>query len=189
MNSMISLFIDDELTIDEKKTFIEKVRDDTSFYKESSQMLQQEMLIRSDVLEDALRTDIELPQKSWIVIMKNLLRPTVLVPAAMACIIIFLLFMPLKTTFKPDYPSRFVVYQPDVGKVEIAGSFTEWKRVPLKKISNSGYWEAMLKLPEGEHRYTYILEGETPYADPTVLTMEKDDFGGVNSVIQVESRA
>jgi len=188
MNSMISLFIDDELTIVEKKMFIEKVKDDTPFFQESLQMLQQEMLIRSNVLEHALKADIRLP-KSWIVIIKDLLRPTIFVPAVMACVIIFLLFIPIKTTIKSNYPNRFVVYRPDVSKVEIAGSFTDWRRIPLKKISNSGYWEAMFKLPKGEHRYTYILEGERPYADPTILTMEKDDFGGVNSIIQVEGSA
>ena len=33
MNAMISLFIDNELSIEEKRLFIEKVRDDTPFFQ------------------------------------------------------------------------------------------------------------------------------------------------------------
>jgi Glycogen recognition site of AMP-activated protein kinase len=188
MNTMISLFIDNELRIEEKRPFIEKVRNDASFYHESLQMLHQELLIRSDVVDQVPRTDIGLPKSWWLLTIKELLHPRSLIPAAVVCAIVFLLILPINTT-KPIFKNRFVVYRPDVSKVEIVGSFTDWKRIPLQKISNSGYWEAMFKLPEGEHRYTYILEDERPYTDPTVLTVEKDDFGGMNSIIQVEVKA
>lgn len=187
MNSMTSLFIDNELRIEEKRSFLEKVRNDTSFFSESLQMLQQELLLRSDVVDHMPQTDIQL-SKGWLFTIKDLLNPRVLIPAAVIFAIVFLLIMPINTA-KPDFKNRFVVYRPDVSKVEIVGSFTDWKRIPLHKISNSGYWEAMFKLPEGEHRYTYILEGERSYADPTVLTVEKDDFGGMNSIIQVGGNA
>lgn len=186
MNSIISLFIDNELSIKEKCLFVKKVHDDTPFFHESVQMLNQEMLLRSDVIQRAPRVDIRLPNR-WILTIKNLLRPTALIPAAVACAILFLTFLPsnnMKTK-----PNRFVLYLPDVNQVEIVGSFTDWKRIPLQKISNSGYWEGMFKLTEGEHRYTYILEGDKQYTDPTVLTVEKDDFGGMNSIIQVEGKA
>ncbi len=186
MNSMISLFIDNELSIEEKRFFIEKVRNDTPFFHESLQMLQQEMLIRSDVVDHVPQADIQLP-KSWIVIIKNLLRPAALIPAAVACAILFLIVLPTNNT-KISFNNRFVIYRPDVSQVEIVGSFTDWKRIPLQKISNSGYWEVIFKLSEGEHRYTYILEGDKHYTDPTVSTMEKDDFGGMNSIIRVENR-
>ena len=186
MNSIISLFIDNELSIKEKCLFIKKVHDDTPFFHESLQMLNQEMLLRSNVVTRVPQADIRLPN-SWTLTLKNLFRPMALIPAAVACAILFLTFLPsnnMKTNF-----NRFVLYRPDVSQVEIVGSFTDWKRIPLQKISNSGYWEGMFKLPKGEHRYTYILEGEKPYADPTVLTVEKDDFGGMNSIIRVEERA
>lgn len=117
---------------------------------------------------------------------KNLLRPAALIPVAVACAILFLTVLPSNNT-KPNL-NRFLIYRPDVSQVEIVGSFTDWKRIPLKKISNSGYWEGMFKLSKGEHRYTYILEGDKHYTDPTVLTVEKDDFGGMNSIIQVVDR-
>lgn len=186
MNSMISLFIDNELSIEEKCQFLERVRDDTPFFLDSLQMLHQEMLIRSDVVDRVPQADIRL-SNNWIATIKNLFRPTVLIPAAVACAILVLMFLPSNKT-KANL-NRFVIYRPDVSQVEIVGSFTDWKRVPLQKIGTSGYWEGIFKLSVGEHRYTYILEGNESYADPTILSMEKDDFGGMNSIIRVVDRA
>jgi len=62
-------------------------------------------------------------------------------------------------------------------------SFTRWKRIPLKPTGSSGYWEVSLTIPEGEHRFTYILLGQQRISDPRVPTREKDDFGGENSIL------
>jgi hypothetical protein len=189
MNSMISLFLDNELNLEEKCLFVENIRNDKLFYQNSLQLLHQEMLIRSDVVEQVPRADIHIPGR-WMLMIQNLFRPAVLIPMAMACIILFLIFLPPGTTTPPG-PSqnRFVIYRPEAGQVEITGSFTEWKRVPLKKIGDSGYWEGTFGLTAGEHRYAYIIEGNEPVADPTVLAMEKDDFGGMNSIIHVADQA
>jgi 1,4-alpha-glucan branching enzyme len=80
---------------------------------------------------------------------------------------------------------RFVLYQPDVSRVEISGSFLDWEAVPMKKSGTSGYWEVVLQLPAGEHRLCYILEGSRRIADPTIPIREKDDFGGENSILAV----
>jgi hypothetical protein len=182
---MISLFIDNELSIEEKCLFLEKIRDDTPFFLESIQMLRQEMLIRSDVVDSLPQADIPSPF-NWMLTIRNLFRPAVLIPAAVACIILFLTILPTNK-IKPHL-NRFVIYRPDVNQVEIVGSFTDWRRIPLQKISDSGYWEGTFELSVGEHRYTYILEGDTSFADPTVPTVEQDDFNGVNSIIRVVER-
>ena len=182
MNSMISLFIDNELSIEEKCLFLEKIRDDTPFFLESIQMLRQEILIRSDVAESMPQAEIPLPT-NWMLTIRNLFRPAVFIPAAVVCVLLFLTILPANK-IKPHF-NRFVIYRPDVNRVEIVGSFTDWKRIPLQKISNSGYWEGKFELPVGEYRYTYILDGDTPFADPTVPTVEQDDFNGVNSIIRV----
>ena len=85
----------------------------------------------------------------------------------------------------PLQPNRFVIYRPDVTRAEITGSFTDWQRIPMQAVGSSGYWEIVLALPEGEHRFSYILNGHGSYPDPTILTREQDDFGGQNSVIFV----
>jgi 1,4-alpha-glucan branching enzyme len=84
-------------------------------------------------------------------------------------------------------PYRFVIYQPDAQRVELAGSFSGWKRIPLKLAGQSGYWETTLELPEGDHRFSYIIEGNQRLTDPTIAVREIDDFGGENSILRVKS--
>ena len=73
--------------------------------------------------------------------------------------------------------------------MELAGTFTDWQRKPMKRIGDSGYWELRLDLHSGEHRFSYILDGSQQVADPTLPGKEKDDFGGENSILSVEVRA
>jgi 1,4-alpha-glucan branching enzyme len=84
--------------------------------------------------------------------------------------------------------NRFVVYEPAANQVELTGSFTGWQRTPLQRIGTSGYWELTLPVPSGEHRFSYILDGDRQMADPTVPRRENDDFGGENSILNVEAR-
>ena len=80
---------------------------------------------------------------------------------------------------------RFVLFQPDVSRVEITGSFLGWEAVPMRRSGASGYWEVVLEVPAGEHRLCYILEGDRRIPDPTIPIREKDDFGGENSILAV----
>ena len=184
MNTLISLFIDDELDLEEKCDFVKTVRHDESFFLESMDLLQQEMLIRSDVVDHTPQAVIDLPG-SWMSRIRKLFRPAVLIPAVLAGIILMLVLSPTDPVRRPQQLNRFVIYQPDVDQVEITGSFTGWKRIPMVKIGTSGYWEARFPLSEGEYRYTYIIEGSESVADPTVPATEEDDFGGMNSIIRV----
>jgi 1,4-alpha-glucan branching enzyme len=109
-----------------------------------------------------------------------------LVSAAAAVLILFFIFSHPEPN--PVTSHRFVIYRPDVRRAEIAGTFTDWRRIPMNRIGSSGYWDITVNLPSGEHRYTYILDGEKRFADPTVQTRELDDFGGRNSIISVESK-
>ena len=94
--------------------------------------------------------------------------------------------MPFRET--SQIRKRFVIYRPDVSQVKITGSFTDWQIIPMRKIGDSGYWEITLTLPEGEHRFTYILEGSQRFADPTIPIREQDDFGGENSILLVRGK-
>ena len=78
---------------------------------------------------------------------------------------------------------RFVIYEPSSAKVEIAGSFTGWRKVGLEPIPGSGYWEITLSVPQGSQSYVYILDGTRRILDPTVQESESDDFGGRNSIL------
>ena len=136
MNYMISMFIDDELDIDEKISFIETVLKDTSFRNEALQLLHQEKHVRGEVVEHIPSVDVKAPF-SWKKFFRPFFQPMGLVASALVATVIFLLFSTPSPT--PDrITKRFVIYKPDVSQVEIAGNFTDWKRVPMQRISNSG---------------------------------------------------
>ena len=188
MNYFISMFMDDELKLDEKIEFVNRVHKEEDFYEESLIFLEQEKLIRSDPVavipsmrfEKAKRwlPDISFPFKPFRILALS---------GAIACIILLLSVFPLQEDAAASISHRFVLYEPEVSKVEISGSFTDWKALPLKRIGSSGYWQIDLDIPQGEHRYTYILEEGERIADPTILTREQDDFGGLNSILFVET--
>ena len=182
MEYLISMFIDDELDIDDKIKFVKKVHGDNVFQDEVVELLGQEKLIRSEVVDRVPSITVKSKKRFTFF---PLLRPMSLLASALAAaVIIFFLAMP--TQVATSTPYRFVIYRPDVRQAEITGSFTEWEKIPMKRIGSSGYFELSLYLPHGEHQFTYILEGRQRFPDPTIPTREHDDFGGENSVLSVE---
>lgn len=182
MNYLISKFIDNELDLDEKIGFVDRVHEDRFFKDESIELLGMEKIIRADVVDRIPPIKAKIKKKRF----SFGLRPLgLLVSAAAALILFFILSHPQQI---PATSHRFVIYRPDVTKAEIAGTFTDWRRIPMNRIGSSGYWDITVNLPSGEHRFTYILDGEKRFADPTVPARELDDFGGRNSIISVESK-
>jgi len=185
MENLISLFIDDELKLDEKPVFVKKIHRDPSFYTETMNFLAQERMLRGEVAVRTPQAAIGLAP-GWRRHLRGFFRPVAAAVAA-ACLVLWLM---MPATRQPEiFSNRFVIYQPAAASVDIAGSFTDWERVPLRKIGDSGYWEITMKLTAGEHRFTYILEGHRSYADPTILAVEEDDFGGRNSILHVGGKA
>ncbi|MFC1811097.1 glycogen-binding domain-containing protein [Thermodesulfobacteriota bacterium] len=186
MNYNISMFIDNEMNVDDKIDFIETMQKDKSFTDEVLELLHQEKLIQSDVVEHIPSAKVMTPF-SWKRFFSPFFQPMGLVTSALAATVIYL-FLTVPSPIPSPVVKRFVVYKPNVSQVEITGSFTEWERVPMQKIGNSGYWEVTYELKEGEHRFTYLIEGQQPFADPTILTREPDDFGGENSIFYVKNK-
>ena len=189
MNDSISMFIDDELDLDEKIDFVKKVHAEEQFYFESIDLLEQEKLLRSDVTAAVPRVSIK--EKSKIFDLQRFV-PLLRVAefGAVAVLVLFFVFSVLpenKPKDKDFVPKRFVIYQPEAQSVQIAGSFTNWNNVPMKMIGPSGYWEIELDVSKGEHRYVFIIGDDRKIADPTILTRERDDFGSENSVLVVEA--
>ena len=187
MNYSISMFIDDELDIDEKISFIENILKDELFKDETLQLLNQEKDLRGEVVEHIPSIQVKVPfyrKRS----LRPFFQPMGLAASALVAIVIFLIFS--IPSPKPSLiTKRFVIYRPDVSQVEIAGDFTDWKRIPMQRISNSGYWEISFELKKGEHRFSYILDGRQPFADPTMLAHEPDDFGNEDSIFYVGQNA
>jgi len=184
MNDSISRFIDNELDLDEKIGFVDRVHQDRLFKDESIELLEMEKIIRADVVDRIPPLKVEIKQKRFFSGLQSL-GLWISAAAAAALIAFFILYHPRQDVTTSH---RFVIYRPDVKHAEIAGTFTGWRRVPLNRIGASGYWEITISLPNGEHRFTYILDGKKRFADPTVAAQELDDFGGRNSIISVESK-
>jgi hypothetical protein len=181
MDPRISLFIDNELSLDDKIEFVSKVHEDAHFRNDSLELLRQEKRLRSEIVERIPSVRFEERNKRSL----SFFRPFALMAssAAATALILFFLISPKEM----DYAfRRFVFFKPDVKQVEISGSFTNWEALPLNKVGPSGYWEIVLPLSRGEHRFTYIIEGDQRVTDPNFLTKEQDDFGGENSILHME---
>ncbi|MBN1829844.1 MAG: glycogen-binding domain-containing protein [Deltaproteobacteria bacterium] len=187
-NGLISLYIDDEMDLEEKVRFVETIRADGDFAGECLALLHQEQLLGGTVTEAPVFMPLPEPKKRW-----NRFFPARAIGWASAAtlaavlIVVLLPFRQPVTTAAVEH--RFIVYQPEAKNVEIMGTFTGWKRISLAKSGSGGYWEITLPLSPAEHRFSYVADGTERFADPTVQARERDDYGSVNSVITVEHRA
>lgn len=181
-DNLISLYIDNELSLDGKIIFVETVHTSLAFKEEAVSLLRQEQLIRSEVVDRIPAVRLRQGTAPWY---RRMLRPVAAAGAAGLAIAALLFFVFSPVPEPPLRPYRFVLYQPGAERVELAGSFSGWKRIPLALTGPGGYWETTLELPPGEHRFSYIVEGDRRLADPTIAVREIDDFGGENSILKV----
>ena len=191
MDHLISMYIDNELSLDEKIHFLEHAHAHKAYKDEALSLLEQEKLLSAALCHPA--PEISLPDSR-----PSRFQPTpvrALGWAMAACLLLLFSFM-AGGHFRPQYSAsiepavashRFVIYQQETSQVEITGSFTNWQRVPLVPSGSSGYWEITLEVPSGEHRYTFIVDGDKMLPDPTVVTGESDDFGATNSILKIEA--
>ena len=184
MEYLASLYIDNEMDLGEKRTFVEKVRADNEFATLTLDLLDQERRLR-DLPLHTLAAPASAPWRPPLhTRLAALLRPAGLAAAGFAAALLVVALVPEQPA--PVAPvNRFVLFEPDARQVELAGSFTGWQRVPLHRAGDSGYWELTLPVAPGEHRFAYILDGERQMADPTLPALEQDDFGGENSILSV----
>lgn len=187
MNEKISMFIDNELMLDEKIMFVEEIKENPSFAAETIELLQVEKQLRLDVVDRV--PQIEFLRRNLLERVSSFFKqPLGWSFTALATAIVALMLTTMSSPEPASKENRFVIYKPEVERVELAGSFTNWKRISMHRIGDSGYWELTMALPEGEHQFTYILEGRQRLADPTILTREMDDFGGYNSILYVNGK-
>ena len=185
MEHLISMFIDDELDLEEKITFVESVYSDVFYKMEAIELLKQEQCLRQDPAE-RVPVVITQPLRQRVRFLWPRFALMGLSCIAVAIFIWIVQHPGNESTFQPSVKShRFIIYQPDISNAQIIGSFTAWRPKTMNRVGNSGYWEAELELSRGEHRFVYILDGHRRIADPTVLIREKDDFGGENSILSV----
>ena len=73
---------------------------------------------------------------------------------------------------------------PNVSKVTVAGDFSEWEPVTMRRQKN-GQFVALVSLTPGSHEYKFLLDGHW-VTDPDNGTWALNPFGTVNSIAQVE---
>jgi hypothetical protein len=97
---MISMFIDDELDLDDKVEFVERVHGDKPFKDETIDLLRQEKLIRSEVVDRVLPVELNVRKR----LPRSLLRPVCVVASTLAAATVFLfLFMPSRVSTTSPY--------------------------------------------------------------------------------------
>lgn len=69
------------------------------------------------------------------------------------------------------------------GSVSVAGDFTGWKAVPMRR--RDGAWEASFDLAPGVYRYSFRLPDGSWFLPDSVRNRVDDGFGGVNGVLVV----
>lgn len=185
VEELISMYIDDELDLNEKILFVEKVHDNRRFKDETVELLWQEKQLRAPlpgrVPEVFFHGKRDPAPPAW--------RRCYALAGGLAAtaLVVFMLWTTLQLRQGDQkFPHRFVVYLPDTATAAITGSFNGWQSLPMQKAGLEGYWEILLDLPPGEHRYSFILDDGRRVADPTVQIREKDDFGTENSVLDVK---
>ena len=184
MDYLASMYIDNEIDLDEKVLFVDRIHSDRSFYQDTRALVLQEKLLRDLPDTSLLPARLSTGDRAGFRF-RQWLKPVIYATAGFAAaglILISLLIPPVQ----PQCANRFVIYDPSARQVELAGSFTGWQRMAMKPAGNSGYWELYLQVPSGEHRFAYILDGDRRIADPTLPASEKDDFGGRNSILTIE---
>lgn len=186
-DDQISAFIDDQLELPEKIEFVEAVHCDRLFKEETISMLRLERRLRAPA---AVQTPkIELPGRLRCMVFPRLkilgyFGGGLVTAMLLAAVFFYMHGAAVKTAVNPH---RFVIYQPEARQAALIGSFSNWQTLEMQRAGQLGYWEVIVDLPPGEHRYSFLLDGNRRMPDPTRPVREQDDFGGSNSIVTIQS--
>ncbi len=107
---------------------------------------------------------------------------------AAACLIFLIGFLSgiIFQNGSPQTPGQgvlFVVAFPEAQEVQLAGDFTKWEPIALKR-DDRGMWSIKMDLAPGRHEYVFIVNGERMVTDPRAHEYVKS-YNHINSVIFV----
>jgi hypothetical protein len=82
---------------------------------------------------------------------------------------------------------QFVFVAPTARSVSLVGDFNNWEMeaTPLAAGPARSVWTVELRLPNGRHRYAFVVDDSTWAADPAAPPAAGDDFGMPSSVVTV----
>ena len=187
IDHLISMYLDNELSLGQKCHFVAKVHKDIEFYKNTVEFLEQEKVLHTVLRQKAPVAKPAKMTRSKVVRITSQAIAAVLILSLSFISGIYIQKPQQTASLKQDSDlyRRFVIHQKETDQVEIVGSFTHWKKIPLVRSGKEGYWEVTLKLPSGEHRYSFVINSNQHRPDPTVQDRETDDFGSSNSILQI----
>ena len=70
-------------------------------------------------------------------------------------------------------------------KVQLAGSFTQWKPVEMEKTSDEK-WALKLDLPPGEYEFKFVVQGN--WIHDELLPTKTNEMGTKNNFVIVQGR-
>lgn len=82
---------------------------------------------------------------------------------------------------------QFVFVAPTARSVTLVGDFNQWnpEATPLEAGPTRSVWTVRVRLPDGRHRYAFVVDDSTWAADPGAPPAGGDDFGVPSSVVTV----
>jgi Glycogen recognition site of AMP-activated protein kinase len=84
----------------------------------------------------------------------------------------------------PAGATRLVLRAPRARRVELAGEWNEWATTPATRGAD-GLWYVDVRLPRGEYRYAFRVDGER-WAVPDAVSTVDDGFGGKSALLSVQ---
>jgi hypothetical protein len=91
------------------------------------------------------------------------------------------------TASESTHVVQFVFVAPTARSVSLVGDFNNWEMdaTPLAAGPARSVWTVQLRLPNGRHRYAFVVDDSTWAADPAAPPAAGDDFGMPSSVVTV----
>ncbi len=151
-DEIISLFIDDEMDIDDKMVFVETVHSDPAFTEETLSLLKQEKLLLTP-----LTINRPMPR---IFSFKRLLSfkyPFKALTMVLASAMIIMLITSLETGFQ-EVRHRFAIYKPDVKQAEFSVNFTPGMLFSVTFPDQNGYWKDSTEPYPVGNEYIHFLD-------------------------------
>ena len=86
--------------------------------------------------------------------------------------------------------ARFRVYVGMADRVEVVGTFTGWCEKPVAmKQTGDGWWTVSLRLPPGDHRFRYRVDGHVWMTDYAAAGVARTRAGDWDSLLAVKPGA
>jgi predicted carbohydrate-binding protein with CBM48 len=83
---------------------------------------------------------------------------------------------------------QFVLVAPSARKVQVVGDFNDWDASHDEyraEHRGGGVWAVTAAIPEGHHRYSFVVDDSLWVADPSAARVLDDDYGMPNSALVV----